>query len=626
MQTRQTPTITEGRQDTLNKSENNSSKRTRTCIDLCFADSSFRSSADHVWRSLASDLFHYDLKISSNTDMIRSYSSWVELPFHAYPDPFVGLSNATVAAFLRSEVGFSDAVGSRHTDNVLRKEEVSKLYHLTTRMGWVRGCQILFDAGYSYQGDAPRSLSLLFKAINSRSQAMVRLWLAVREHAKADHLADIGSVEAAVGHAFARSELGLAKIIVAHLVEQRHQLRQLVLSSGIGCECVKRSKGVLDVHAVCAMTVLEKHGFKIAPSLRPTSKSIYDVETIYYKRPCPSFDVASTSLLEILQILYDAGFNDIAKNDIEESHDVCYSPLHSAIAFYSGSQILFNRLSELFEIVDWFLANGANVNDCQIKSRTTTVHLMSAKLAMVISPSPMTVPDVIWERVANVLQHTISDNCKCSCSTHGCTSVACFYKHFGFLFCTHERPHEILKTLELDPVDPCNQIWRPVMRETLQCIAKAARSAACRWTITELIRLCVFAWLDIRHTCCDLEVIMDPLYLHDASRPTPPRYPQDELHRIQEEDAYLVSLLEDLVPSFDARYDTHEGDLLSFVDNILIPEMNDVLDRLKQEDKTAHAAGRRAMGVIMVDEGEHGLIEEDESELLDEDESDAVDE
>ncbi|KAI4642904.1 hypothetical protein J4E93_006973, partial [Alternaria ventricosa] len=156
-----------------------------------------------------------------------------------------------------------------------------------------------------------------------------------------------------------------------------------------------------------------------------------------------------------------------------------------------------------------------------------------------------------------------------------------------------------------------------------------AKDAANRWIISDLIRLCVFSWLGIRHTCCDLWWFMDSLYQTtepDLQRAPPPRYPPDKLRRIQEEDAYLVRLLEDLVPLLDAQYDSHDGDLLSFVDDVLVPEVNIVLDRLKQEDEAAHAAGRREMGVVMVDEGEDGLIEEDESESLDEVESDAVDE
>ncbi|KAI4710988.1 hypothetical protein J4E89_004578 [Alternaria sp. Ai002NY15] len=106
----------------------------------------------------------------------------------------------------------------------------------------------------------------------------------------------------------------------------------------------------------------------------------------------------------------------------------------------------------------------------------------------------------------------------------------------------------------------------------------------------------------------------------------------NEIARVQEEDATLVSLLEDLVPRFDVRYDTHEGGLQSFVDKVLRPEMKVVLNRLKREDEAAHAAGRREMGVIMVEERKSDVDggyegdsnEESESESDDESEGDSL--
>ncbi|KAI4616209.1 uncharacterized protein J4E87_008944 [Alternaria ethzedia] len=190
-------------------------------------------------------------------------------------------------------------------------------------------------------------------------------------------------------------------------------------------------------------------------------------------------------------------------------------------------------------------------------------------------------------------------------------------------------PGGILGLLRLQRVHVNTQDWYQKCRKFLQCVAEAAKDAANRWIITNFIRLCIFSWLGIRHTCCDLCQFMGSLIEvaePDLQRTPQPRYSPDELRRIQEEDAYLARLLEDLVLLFDARYDSHDGDLLSFVDDVLVPEVNIVLERLKQEDEAAHAAGRREMGVIMVDEGENGLIEEDESGSVDEVDNDAVDE
>ncbi|KAH8636507.1 short chain dehydrogenase reductase family [Alternaria alternata] len=129
----------------------------------------------------------------------------------------------------------------------------------------------------------------------------------------------------------------------------------------------------------------------------------------------------------------------------------------------------------------------------------------------------------------------------------------------------------------------------------------AAEGVEHRWIVTEFIRLCIFSWLEIRHTCCDLNKILKANIIGFLQQPLP-RYLPDDLQRIQEEDAHLVAVLEEMVPLFDARYDTHEGSLQSFVDEILLPETKTVLDRLKQEDETLYVNGRREMGVVMVNE------------------------
>ncbi|KAI4620129.1 hypothetical protein J4E80_004655 [Alternaria sp. BMP 0032] len=282
-------------------------------------------------------------------------------------------------------------------------ENPSHLYLLMTRMGWVRGCQILLDAGYSYTPEGRHHLPLLIEAIDSKNPSMVQFWLNTRENAAVEGLAYIGRLEYAVVYALRVSEANIGKLLVTHLVEQRRQLRQMIGSSGIECECVRTPEVVLDAHATCAMDVLDEHNLKI------------------------------------LQFLYDAGFKDIAGNDIKCSKNVPWSPFHFGIVSYKG-------------------------------------------------------PD------------------------------------------------------------------------------------------------------------------------------------HDELHRIQEEDAVLVTVLEELVPSFDARYDAHESDLQSFINDVVTPEINIVLDQLKQEDEAANAAGRREMGVVMIEESKNSVIEECESDSLDECESDVVDE
>ena len=526
---------------------------------------------------------------------------------------------------------FSIAIQTQISNQSWQKGEVLKLYHMITLMGWVRGCQILLDAGLGYTDAPPRSplYLLLLNAVDSQSQSMVQFWLDVRENATAECLADIGGLEVAVVYSFAGSQVNIAETVAAHLIEQRQKLRQAIETYGVECECVKRSRGVLDAHATCATHALDSIGLNIPPSFRPTSVNIYNIRTIYNEFLHPDLNFSSNSTLKVLQFLYDTGFKDVAILDKECCYDVGCSPLHLGIAYFAKFNGRSGALPEFFSMIDWFLDKGADIFDCWPGSKITALHFISAKAADLILRTESAIMDEFCDIIANVFRHTVTDDCQCSCSTHGCTSIASFFNNtmYSRLGCMKREVLLNLMRLEEEVIE--DGFRYSLCRILLHCLAGLGMHAANRTIITEFIRLCVFSWLGIRHTCCDLELFMSPLDHWDnpnLSRPPSPRYPPDELHRIQEEDADLVSLLEDLVPLFNARFDAHEGDLVSFVDDVLVPEMNILLDQMKQEDATAHAAGRRALGVIMINEGENDLAEEDESESLDEVENDAVDE
>ena len=583
---------------------------------------------------LGSGLLRYDLRISTAIDFTTSYSPWVGISFTSFPDPFSGLSDTTVAALLRSEMDFSSAIQTQTSNQLWQDGEVSKLYHMITLMGWVRGCQILLDAGLGYTSAVPRSSwhdLLLLNAVDSQNQAMVTFWLDVRENATAECLADIGGLEVALVYAFAGSQVNIAEAVAAHLIEHRQKLRQTIESYGVECECVKKSRGVLDAHATCATHAIDEIGLNIPPSLRPTSVNIYNVRTIYSDYLYPDVNFFSSPTLKVLQFLYDTGFRDVTVVDEEWCHDVACSPLYLGIASWEKLHGYSGALPEFFRMIDWFVGKGADITNCWPGSKITALHFISAKAAHLILGTEPASMDDICEIIAKIFQHRVTDDCQCSCSTHGCTSIAPFFNITNRQYwCATSRKFEgILGLLRLEHIHVYDQDIYQKCRKSLQCVAVVAKDAVNRWIITNFIRLCVFSWLGIRHTCCDLLQFMEDLFQADETdlqRAPPPQYPPDELRRIQEEDAYLVRLLEDLVPLFDARYDSHDGDLLSFVDDVLVPEVNIVLDRLKQEDEAAHAAGRREMGVVMTEEFKHNVIEEYESDSPAEYESDVMDE
>ena len=541
-------------------------------------------------------------------------SSWDQLPFTEFPESFIGCSDVTVAALLRSETEFSKLVQRRHPEEVLKQEEGSELYKLVTAMGWVRGCQILFDTGFRYAAQVPEGWGnessdswhwcLLFKALYSRDQEMVKFWLRKREHATKGCLTDIGNLQSALVCALRMSEANIAEILLTNLVEQRSWIQETLELYGVECECAIRSKGLLDTHTTCALRALDEQGFEPLPSFQPTFGNIYSVKMIYndiflgVKDPLPT-----------LNFLYDAGFRDIAKVDIECRQNDFPTPLHIATIYYSELVNRSHSLLEFFEMVNWFLSKGADLTDCWPRSRFTAMHCISAKAATLMQRASQATSEGILDRVADLFQHALTDDCECSCSTRGCYSITSFCKHAdiwlgGYVnVLTYMKPGNVTVAQRpetwLEHYHKQNAHQR--FTEVVQCVARAAEGMAHRWIVTEFIRLCIFSWLDIRHTCCNLEKILRADAI-DFSHQSLPRYPPEDLLRIQEEDAHLTVVLEEMVPLVDARYDTHEGSLQSFVDEILLPEMKKVLDRLKQEDEALYATRRREIGVIMVDQ------------------------
>jgi hypothetical protein len=565
--------------------------------------------------SFITDLLQHGLKISPGSYPIDYIISWNLLPFNEFPDSFIGCSDATVAALLRSEAEFSKLIQRRHPEEVLKQDEGSELYKLATQMGWVRGCQILFDTGLKYAAQVPEGWEsessdswhrcLLFRAFYSRNQEMVKFWLGKREHATKDCLTDIGNLQSALVWALKTSEANIAEILLTNLVEQRSWIQETLELYGIECECAIRSKGLLDTHTTCALRALDEHGFELLPSFRPTFGNIYNVKMIYNDMFLGNKDPLLT-----LNFLYDAGFRDIAKVDIECRRNDSPTPLHIAMMYYPNRPSRTNSVSKFFEMIDWFLSKGADLADCWPRSRVTTLHCISAKAATHLIPTTgQAMSEPILNRVADLFQHALTDDCECSCSTHGCNSITSFCKHADVWLggvvnvLTSMKPGRVTRSQRSESRRERHrrQTAHQEFTKIVQCVARAAEGVANRWIVTEFIRLCIFSWLEIRHTCCNLKKILRADAIDFSHQPLP-RYPPDDLLRIQEEDAHLTTVLEETVPLLDARYDTHEGGLQSFVDKILLPEMETVLDRLKQEDEALYANRRREMGVVMVNE------------------------
>jgi hypothetical protein len=554
------------------------------------------------------DLLQQDLKISMcchPEGSFESYGSWVEIPFEDFPDPFFDSSDVTKAVLLRSESGLGRIVRQDRTSNSLGLSNIIKLYKMATRKGWVRGCEILFDAGLTYtpeldNGNRPAIVPdpFLFDAIESQNPDMVSFWLDVREGAKADHLPYIGELEAAVTHASDACCIEyIAKILLARLVEKRYQLQQMTEIYNLEGLCTTRSEVVLDAHTICAPHFLNLQRHDVPYLLLPSARSVYNSKWLYREKP--RIYQRSSNPIRTLQLLYDAGFQDIAEHHFKCSRDAYCSPLVFATTGYRRLDPSPGTCTRFFQIIDWFLSKGANLSECWPGSKTTALHCIATKAATLTWNRPLERSSLA--KIATVLRSEATDDCECSCSIHGCCGITSFWKgSYRFDVGYMAEVNALLKKDDDIEVKPSNhqRIGRWELERIVRCVAAAARRAEHRWIVTEFIRLCLFSLLGIRHICCNINNIEhrgEP----DFKRQPLPRYPEDKVQRVMEEDRHLKILLEELVPRLDAQYDIHTGDLQAFVDERLLPQTKTVLDRLREDDDSTYAVGRRDLGVIM---------------------------
>lgn len=90
---------------------------------------------------------------------------------------------------------------------------------------------------------------------------------------------------------------------------------------------------------------------------------------------------------------------------------------------------------------------------------------------------------------------------------------------------------------------------------------KLRETTGSNWIVQEMIRLLVFAKLELRHSCCDLARVYHLAYDFDATVSPVPRYTRTETQRIRDEDAGLRDLTEELIPTFFAQYQESDEDL-----------------------------------------------------------------
>ncbi|KAF2683829.1 hypothetical protein K458DRAFT_432023 [Lentithecium fluviatile CBS 122367] len=481
-----------------------------------------------------------------------------------------------------------------------KREGGTPLYQEATRVGWRRGCEILLENGVEVRADAANPL-LKFAVMAAKddegSIGVVQFWLDARSSLSQQELEHVGSLEEVFVDdvlAQANSRPALFGMLLSALVKQRKELQEIVEERNIEV----RSDRLLDAQAGDVIAELEDRGVEVHPSLKPTTRSVYYVSGSLENGP-------------FLDTLYRAGFRDVTTDDFNQNaNERSLSPLFYLLAKDHGR----TTPNRVIDSITWFLAHGTDLEEKWPRSDVTLGHFLGYRLGH-DNPGLSYHSFYAVEKYPSFFASQITDGCKCPCSTNGCLFVTSFCKGMT-------TPNDIYPNTELLGVERAWQRVRRSWRNRLQIMAsyvvEAAPRKQNRWLVTEVIRLAVFTELGIRHTCCDIEPLIkqgNP----DTTRQLVPRYDDEELQVVQEEDVHLVELLEELVVKLNKAYDEHWLDVQGFLDLTFVIEMDRVLAQLREEDK-GFEGGRREIGVVM--HGGGGDWEESETSMEVEESSD----
>ncbi|KAJ4288419.1 hypothetical protein N0V90_011654 [Kalmusia sp. IMI 367209] len=466
------------------------------------------------------------------------------------------------------------------------KEHHTSIYSMATRLGWRRGCEILLENRVPIATN-DRSSTLLRDARVAKQLEMAIFWLDARGDLDESALKHIGDIQQEL-LIFSGDRHEWREIFISTLVRQRQELHQLALEHRIPT----KTDRLLDAQMGSVIKRLERQGIQVKPSLKSNWQTVYHV-------PSNSWD------FKIVEALYAAGFHDINAHDT--MNDIV--PSVSPLLFYltnSGARISLMHLADLSSC---YILHGADLTEQWPNSKSMTAHYLGYAMGKeVFSQWHARMP---IENYREYFTLQCSDDCICACSTSGCLLITSFIK--GLL-----TPSEVNSKLPQNEIErkwhSVRRSWRERLDIFVEILEKVGPYKKDRWLMTEAIRLVVFTELGMRHTCCDLARPMhdgDPDY---TVAPTP-RYDDEELRFIQEEDAYLRGMLEELVQKFDEEFDRWPNCIEPFLEFSMMPHMDEILNKLAADDREQFAQRRREMGVVMDEVDEDGDDDNDDDQM-----------
>ena len=622
-----------------------------TCIDTLMENHVPMKTRDFQIALLRS-LFEQGLQITWYTCGMAAHrrdaglAVLAEIRYESFVSPLLGDSELLEAIFMKSDHQLQAFLHQPRYLRALDADTFVNALIVSTVTGWTGGCRALFNANLMAYLDTPssdtrdRGQSLLVISANTNRLDMLQFWLSQRKTCDEQQLNLIGHLEDALylngGTKSAVPTVDIIQLVFSHILEQRHEIKLLMEKHDIQHCCESARTRLPDAHVGCILTALLSEGVKVPQRYWPKRKSLYYMPQTW-----------RSDRLKLLEFLELAGICDISQEGFKCNKETACSPLvYLATQFMRSTRPMCLTKRNL--TVRWFLSRGANLRETWPESNTTAVHCLAWQsaefLQSQVSPAYSDDPSILkdawtYEDYEFLSKEEIFDECECRCSRAGCNFLTCFWKHVFAqdrwcpqfpLLC--DRFKNVISARDLGNIMLCAPdgdnvelryvlLTRTLLDLTLW-VEKAAKTLELSRLIHGYIRLFVFSYLEIRHTCCDINRICHwdgP----DYTKQPYPRYSPTELRRITNEDAHLRARLEQLVPELITRHNSFSGDLQDFVIDVLIPTMRRTAKELKEEDKTLYAAGRRELGVVMDEdeddtEGESSEVDEEETDVEEE--------
>lgn len=421
--------------------------------------------------------------------------------------------------------------------------------------------------------------TLLTHSLYSRSPLdMIQFWLKQRERGSESDLVLIGGPEVTLAACVWKADLlpVVPLALIRNITRQRELLQDLLKEYDIKHFCSGAQESLLDAHVACAIEALLERDVDVPPFLRIGTQSIFS-------QICLQADSVPEYSLKIFDLVYEAGFRSVTGDAFVCNKTLQLSPW---MIFITGIQYsIFSK----YQFIDWFISKGSRLSECWPGTNTSAFHLLGWGLGKSIQYGFSECEEALRKNLRKIHNSTY-DACDCPCNGSGCTFDVMFFK--GMEEAGNDRRLTLWRTFT-EYLQA--SYWSREMRKAVR-LFESTDSFDIRRLATSLLRFLVFSALGLRHTCCDPNYFQ-PSKIDDPRRQ---RYTSKDLIRIREEDAELRSLLEELVPRFDAAYDDFDGDLQAFILTYMVPEMQQVLKNLAAEDKKKYATGRLALGVNMV--------------------------